>query len=90
MENKLAVVSLGHEALGDNTEEQKQATRVAAKVLALGGKNKMKPEFMMTGGVAKNLGVVKEIEELLGDKLNVPDEPEILGALGAALIAAEI
>ncbi|MBQ2679227.1 MAG: 2-hydroxyacyl-CoA dehydratase [Firmicutes bacterium] len=63
---------------------------VAAKVLALGNRNKMQPEYMMSGGVAKNKGVVKEIENMLGVKLNVPDEPEILGALGAALIASEM
>lgn len=63
---------------------------VAAKVLAMGGKDKMKSEFMMTGGVAKNEGVVKEIETLIGEKINIPDEPEILGALGAALIASEM
>ena len=56
----------------------------------MGNRNKMQPEYMMSGGVAKNKGVVKEIENMLGVKLNVPDEPEILGALGAALIAAEM
>ena len=62
---------------------------VAMKVLALGGKGKMKKEYMMTGGVAKNIGVVREIEAQLGTRILVPREPEICGALGAALIAAE-
>jgi activator of 2-hydroxyglutaryl-CoA dehydratase len=44
---------------------------------------------MMTGGVAKNIGVVRAIEEKLGVTIYVPKEPEICGALGAALIAME-
>ncbi len=42
----------------------------------------------MSGGVARNRGVVKAIEESLGiEKLHIPDDPDIIGALGAALIA---
>ncbi|GAG61828.1 unnamed protein product, partial [marine sediment metagenome] len=33
----------------------------------------------MTGGVAKNLGVVKALEENLEIKINIPDEPQITG-----------
>jgi len=44
----------------------------------------------MSGGVAKNNGVVKAITASLGiEKLNIPDKPDIIGALGAALIACE-
>ena len=44
----------------------------------------------MTGGVAKNLGVVNALEEKLGVKINIPDEPQITGALGAAYLARKI
>jgi len=44
----------------------------------------------MTGGVAKNLGVVRALEEKLGVKLNIPDEPQITGALGAAYLAQNL
>lgn len=40
----------------------------------------------MSGGVAKNIGVVKAIETKLKTKLYVPEYPQIIGALGAALI----
>jgi activator of 2-hydroxyglutaryl-CoA dehydratase len=43
----------------------------------------------MAGGVAKNKGVVKAIEEELGEALIVPSEPQIVGALGAALLAMD-
>jgi activator of 2-hydroxyglutaryl-CoA dehydratase len=41
----------------------------------------------MTGGVAKNSAVVKAIEEKLNTRINVCNEPQITGALGAALLA---
>ena len=44
----------------------------------------------MTGGVAKNLGVVNALEEKLGVKIKIPDEPQITGALGAAYLAQKI
>jgi predicted CoA-substrate-specific enzyme activase len=62
---------------------------VAAKVTALAGRSGLERECMMTGGVARNPGVVAAIEERLGGKVILPDEPELCGALGAALIALE-
>jgi predicted CoA-substrate-specific enzyme activase len=41
----------------------------------------------MTGGVAKNRGVVEALEDRLGLPLNIPEDPQIAGALGAALVA---
>ncbi len=45
-------------------------------------------QVTMTGGVAKNSGVVALMEERLGVSVNRPEEPQLVGALGAALIAA--
>jgi len=47
------------------------------------------PKLAMSGGVAFNQGVVRELEHLTGNKLFIPDNPQIMGALGAALFAAE-
>jgi predicted CoA-substrate-specific enzyme activase len=47
------------------------------------------PRYMMTGGVAKNIGVVRCLEERLGERIIIPDEPQIVGALGSALIGLE-
>ena len=41
----------------------------------------------MSGGVAKNRGVVALLEEKLGRSIKVHTEPQIVGALGAALLA---
>ena len=49
----------------------------------------MEPDFMMTGGVAKNPGVVRAVEEKIGAPLYICPEPEIVGAAGAALYALE-
>lgn len=47
----------------------------------------VEPTAVFTGGVAKNVGVRKFLEEEMGMEFVVPDEPQIIGALGAALIA---
>ena len=44
-------------------------------------------EVTLTGGVANNQGLVIVLEEKLGQKLNVPENPQTVGALGAAHIA---
>ncbi len=43
----------------------------------------------MSGGVARNPGVVRELAAMLGADIRVPEQPDIVGALGAALIAKE-
>ena len=45
--------------------------------------------MVMTGGVARNPAAVKHIEEALDCKLILPDQPQIAGALGAALFALD-
>jgi activator of 2-hydroxyglutaryl-CoA dehydratase len=39
--------------------------------------------------VAKNSGVVKALENVLGTPLKIYVEPQIVGALGAAILALE-
>lgn len=58
---------------------------IASRTSALAGRVGVVPKVIMTGGVAKNIGVVKELEEKLGMKIAVPEEPQIVGALGAAI-----
>jgi (R)-2-hydroxyacyl-CoA dehydratese activating ATPase len=45
------------------------------------------PEIVFTGGVAKNTGIKKALEEEINCAISIPEEPQIMGALGAALIA---
>jgi (R)-2-hydroxyacyl-CoA dehydratese activating ATPase len=44
---------------------------------------------VMTGGVAKNQAVVAALCEKIGKEIFVPEEPQIVGALGAAMFALE-
>jgi len=60
---------------------------VARRVVIMGKTVGYKDDVVFTGGVAKNSGVRKFIEELLEMKIVLPDEPQIMGALGAALLA---
>ncbi len=62
---------------------------IAAKAMSLIRRVGLEPGYMMTGGVAKNPGVVKVLEEQLKAPLFISEEPEIVGALGAALYGLE-
>jgi len=46
-------------------------------------------DVAFTGGVAKNIGVKRYLEIAVGSSIFVPEEPQIVGALGAALLARE-
>jgi predicted CoA-substrate-specific enzyme activase len=48
------------------------------------------PAFAISGGIAKNIGIVKRLEEKLGLKAYIAPDPQIVGALGAAIFATTI
>jgi predicted CoA-substrate-specific enzyme activase len=50
---------------------------------------RMRSDVVMCGGVARNFDVVKRIEAKLGATMLKPENPQILGALGAALLAQQ-
>ncbi|MFY9411715.1 MAG: acyl-CoA dehydratase activase [Dethiobacteria bacterium] len=62
---------------------------IAARTSSLVYRVGLDEAVMMTGGVAKNSAVVKALEEKLQLRIIVPPEPQIAGALGAALLAWE-
>ena len=63
---------------------------VAAKTVSLVKRAGGEEAYMMTGGVAKNRGLVVALEEKLGADLKISDKAQLCGALGAALFAAEM
>ena len=63
---------------------------IADRILGLVHRVGIEEEVALTGGVAKNEGVVHALEDRLGVKLFVPPEPQIIGALGAALAARDL
>jgi predicted CoA-substrate-specific enzyme activase len=62
---------------------------VAARTLGLVAQVGKASPVVMTGGVAKNPALVRFLSEALGLPIEMLDEPQIAGALGAALIARE-
>lgn len=62
---------------------------VARRVAGLAGRVGLTPQVVMTGGVAKNIGVVKAMEKELKTSVIVAPRSQLTGALGAALIAFE-
>ncbi len=63
------------------------AKRAAILVNSVG----VEQDIIMTGGVAKNEGVVRDLEKLLGRKIKRTGkaDPQTAGAIGAALFATE-
>lgn len=50
------------------------------------GRVGVKEMVVVTGGVSKNRGIIKALERRLGLSVKIPPEPQIVGALGAALV----
>jgi (R)-2-hydroxyacyl-CoA dehydratese activating ATPase len=63
---------------------------IAARIFALVNKLKIKPDVAITGGGAKNIGLVKALEAKFGCSVLVPGEPLLTGAIGAALIGRDL
>lgn len=63
---------------------------LAHRVYILVSRIGMAEDFMISGGIAKNLGVVKRVEKFFGVKAHISFEPQIVGALGAALFATAL
>jgi (R)-2-hydroxyacyl-CoA dehydratese activating ATPase len=62
---------------------------IAARTVSLIRRVGIEPEITFTGGVSRNLGMVRALEEKLGMKLNVSPDSHFVGALGASIFALE-
>ena len=61
---------------------------IGARVVAMAKRVGIVEPLMMTGGVAKNIGVVRALENKAGKTIRVSEFAQVNGAIGAALIAA--
>lgn len=60
---------------------------MASRIASMAARVEIRPKIVLTGGVSKNIGLVKALEDRLGHSLEVPAQAQIAGALGAALMA---
>lgn len=62
---------------------------MAHRIAIMGKTVGFRKEVVFTGGVAKNPGMKKALEEAIQMEILVPEEPQMMGALGAAIYAQE-
>ena len=62
---------------------------IAARTVALVRRVGIEAEVSFTGGVSRNLGMVRALEEKLGLPVNVCEDSHFIGAIGAALFSLE-
>jgi len=62
---------------------------ISARSVGLLRRVGIEEEISFTGGVAKNIGMIKALEDALGKKINVSEDSHFMGALGAALFALD-
>ena len=63
---------------------------IANRVCNMAERLRIEPEVVVTGGGAKNAGLVKAIQDRLKLPVSVPPEPLLTGAIGAALHGREL
>ena len=62
---------------------------LADKISALADRVGLEEPCAISGGGGLNVGLIKRVEETLGVQLLVPPQPQLITALGAAIIAEE-
>ena len=67
-------------------------TAMANRIAILANTIKAEKDISMTGGVAKNKGVVATLSKVIGHKIKIARkaDPQLAGAIGAALFAKEL
>jgi len=83
------VVSLLHAKTPKEDIARAVHDAIASRIVSLARKVGFEPDVVLIGGVAHNVGFVDSLERALECKVIIPDDPEYIGAYGAALAAAE-
>ncbi|PLX44989.1 MAG: CoA activase [Deltaproteobacteria bacterium] len=84
------VVSLIHNSVKESDIARAVHDAIASRVSSQVRRVGIAGEVALFGGMAKNPGFVKSLEEALGvEGISIPEEPDFADALGAALIAAD-
>jgi activator of 2-hydroxyglutaryl-CoA dehydratase len=62
---------------------------IAARSVALLRRVGIEEELTFTGGVSRNAGMIRALEARLGLRINVSEDSQLIGAIGAALFALD-
>lgn len=60
---------------------------IASRIASVVGRIGVEPEVVLIGGLSRNIGFVEALKRTLNINISVPQEPEFIGAAGAALLA---
>ncbi len=60
---------------------------IAARTVAMANRVGIVPDIAMTGGVSRNIGVIRALEQILNRSIIVPKYAQLIGAIGAARLA---
>jgi benzoyl-CoA reductase subunit D len=83
------VVSLVHARTPKEDISRAVHDAIASRIVSLARKVGFEPDVVLVGGLAHNEGFVSSLERALECKVQRPEDPEFIGAFGAALAAAE-
>ena len=86
---KSEVLSLMREGVPINDVLAGLCDSVAERVKTLVQRVGIEEDFVISGGISKNSGVVQRLEQKLDVRAHIPEEPQIVGAVGAALFARD-
>jgi benzoyl-CoA reductase subunit D len=84
------VVSLIHQKTEKRDIARAVHDAMATRITSMARRVGVQPQVALIGGVAKNVGFVDSLQRDLEMKVVIPDDPEFVSALGAALLAAGI
>ncbi len=62
---------------------------IATRIYAMASRLKIEKDVAVTGGGAKNIGLVRALEAKLGYSVLIPPDPLVTGAIGAALLGRD-
>lgn len=81
------VVSLMHKGGIDRFVIWNEISRsIASRIHSMITKLRIEGQIVIIGGVARNLDFIVSLENMIGSKLLIPPNPQVVGALGAAII----
>lgn len=84
------VVSLVHEETDRNDICRSVHDAMGGRIASMAGRVRVEDDVAIIGGVALNVGMIDTLKrDLKKDKFVIPEDPEYVGAIGAAVIASE-